>query len=151
MATNKSTAREAEPAATATAAATTTGIMPAKRPQSEASIVLHSSTLRRPQWTYFHLSAFSTANEPPSYDAISTRQNLSNAMKKFLGLTGSSIPIDILKIEGSEVWLRVPRDNSRAFHEGVSAWIGKDLMKYLIRDKDDWLSQMSAGNGQDLF
>jgi ribonuclease P/MRP protein subunit POP8 len=147
MVTNKSAAREAEPPATAT----TTATVPAKRPQSEASVVLHSSTLRRPQWTYFHLSAFSTANEPPSYDAISTRQNLGNAMKKFLGLTGSSIPIDILKVEGCEVWVRVPRDNSRAFHEGVSAWIGKDLMKYLIKDKHDWLSQMSAGNGQYLF
>jgi len=128
-----------------------TVVVPTKRQQSEPSVVLHSSTLRRPQWTYFHLAAFSTAAEEPPNDPITTRQNLSSALSKFLGLAGWSIPVDILKIQGTDIWVRVPRDNSRAFHEGVSAWVGQGQLKYIIKGKDDWLPKLSVGDGQDVF
>ena len=87
-------------------------------------------------------------------DAISARQNLNNALTRFLGLTGSSIPLDIMKLEGPELWVRVPRDSSRAFHEAISAWVGGGQggqARFVVKGKDDWLMKLVAGSGQQLF
>jgi ribonuclease P/MRP protein subunit POP8 len=122
-----------------------------KPSRPNASTTLHTNTLRQPPWTYFHLSLFTTAPGQPSLDAISARQNLNSAMTRFLGLTGSSIPLDILQLEGQELWVRVPRDNSRAFHEAVSAWIGGGQARFVVKGRDDWLMKLAAGSGCQLF
>jgi ribonuclease P/MRP protein subunit POP8 len=124
---------------------------PAKRSRPNASTTLHTNTLRQPQWTYFHLSLFTTNSEQPSMDAISARQNLNSALTRFLGLTGSSIPLDIIKLEGRELWVRVPRDDGKAFHEAISAWAGGGQAKFVVKGKDDWLVKLVAGSGAQLF
>jgi ribonuclease P/MRP protein subunit POP8 len=111
----------------------------------------HLNTLRRPQWTYFHLSALRMDGQPNELDIITVRQNLNTAMNRFLGLMGTSVPIVILKLETEEFWVRVPRDASNAFHEAVSSWTGNGQVKYLIKGKDDWLAKLAMGFGQDLF
>ncbi|KAF2672440.1 hypothetical protein BT63DRAFT_195859 [Microthyrium microscopicum] len=121
----------------------------AQRPQ--AASILHSSTLRLPQWTYFHLRLFTLSTESPAHDAVTARKNLNTAMMRYLGIIGSSISIDILKLDNLDLWVRVPRESGGAFHEAVSAWIGQGDMKYLVKAKDDWLVKLSDSNGQDMF
>jgi ribonuclease P/MRP protein subunit POP8 len=112
----------------------------------------HSNTLRRPQWTYFHLSALRMESNPAPLDIITVRQNLSSAMARFLGFMGTTIDMDILKCEGDEVWVRVPRGSSKAFHEAIVSWTSPgEQMKYIVKGRDDWLVRLAMGSGQDLF
>lgn len=122
-----------------------------KRSYPNKSAVLHQNTLRHPQWTYFHLSLFTTAAKSPEHDALTARQNLSSALSKMWGLTGWSMIIDILKLEGPELWVRIPRDNAKIFHEAVATWIGDGQMKYVVVGRDDWLVNLCGGDAQDLF
>ncbi|PYH65356.1 uncharacterized protein BO88DRAFT_490610 [Aspergillus vadensis CBS 113365] len=103
-------------------------------------------TSRTPTWTYLKLQLI---NNPPTTSSTSTpldpltaRTYLSAALSQFLGLTGTTIPIDILKISppssstgnktggggsgglGSTVWTRVPRDDAAAVVAALSSWIG---------------------------
>lgn len=75
-------------------------------------------------------------------DPLTARSYLTSALSQFLGLMGTSIGIDILKIEnppstsepkkkasrgGSDypnVWIRVPRDDGAAVLAALSSWVG---------------------------
>lgn len=79
-------------------------------------------------------------------DALTARTYLTAALSQFLGLMGTSISIDILKIENRsqehsqkkevsssyssshssspEVWIRVPRDDAAAVFTALSSWVG---------------------------
>ncbi|GLA15060.1 hypothetical protein AnigIFM62618_001546 [Aspergillus niger] len=100
-------------------------------------------TSRTPTWTYLKLQL---VTNPPStstspLDPLTARTYLSAALSQFLGLMGTTIPIDILKISppssssssteggitggsGSTVWTRVPRDDAAAVVAALSSWIG---------------------------
>lgn len=111
----------------------------------------HSNTLRKPQWTYFHLRLLQFGDEGADVDLITVRQSFNSALSRFMGFMGTTIEIDILKLQDKEVWVRVPRDSSKIFHEAVSGWTGNGKMKYLVKGKDDWLVKLAMGSGHDLF
>lgn len=112
-------------------------------------VVLQTTTHRRPQWTYFHLALFTIApGQAP--DIITVKQHLNSATTRFLGLLGSAIPVDILHQSGSDLWLRVPRDASVAFHEAVSGWSGSGA-RFVTRGKSDWLASLACGSSEELF
>lgn len=52
-------------------------------------------------------------------------QLLTQALASYLGLMGAAVPIDILKIEGREVWIRVDRQDARSVRAGLGSWAGK--------------------------
>ncbi|OJJ68674.1 hypothetical protein ASPBRDRAFT_133052 [Aspergillus brasiliensis CBS 101740] len=102
-------------------------------------------TSRTPTWTYLKLQLITnppTSTSSTPLDPLTARTYLSAALSQFLGLTGTSIPIDILKISpssstsqkgkstgglgssGSTVWTRVPRDDAAAVVAALSSWIG---------------------------
>jgi ribonuclease P/MRP protein subunit POP8 len=128
-------------------------------------------TSRNPQWTYFKLQLYSTpsllfsllkiisdiSRIPRSHhpiknfavDPLTARTYLTSALSQFLGLMGTSIGIDILKIENPSssssptqqqrnktqskgeqlsefpnVWIRVPRDDGAAVLAALSSWVG---------------------------
>ncbi|KAH3955873.1 hypothetical protein HBH70_014310 [Parastagonospora nodorum] len=96
--------------------------------------IIHTSTLRHPQYTYFHLtltpsssssSSSSTNNKSTTLDPLLISQLLTQALSSYLGLTGAAIPVDILKSEGREVWIRVPARDARGVRAGLSSWCGK--------------------------
>ncbi|RAH56824.1 hypothetical protein BO85DRAFT_42003 [Aspergillus piperis CBS 112811] len=129
----------------------TTTTTPSKRKSSTTTTSSSSTpktihfTSRTPTWTYLKLQLI---NNPPTtstpLDPLTARTYLSAALSQFLGLTGTSIPIDILKISpprpswassststggkgaglGSTVWTRVPRDDAAAVVAALSSWIG---------------------------
>ncbi|GKZ33647.1 hypothetical protein AbraIFM66950_003673 [Aspergillus brasiliensis] len=105
-------------------------------------------TSRTPTWTYLKLQLITnppTSTSSTPLDPLTARTYFSAALSQFLGLTGTSIPIDILKISsasssssssqggkttgglggsGSTVWTRVPRDDAAAVVAALSSWIG---------------------------
>lgn len=128
--------------------------MPRKRKQ-----LLHNSTPAQPArtitvrtlpFTYLHLSLVTTAQDSPPIDALTARTHLTSALQQFLGVTGIAIPIDILKVEGRDVWIRVPREDRRAVLEAVSGW-ANETVTWRVKGKSEWLSGLVAGNGSDLF
>ncbi|KXJ92872.1 hypothetical protein Micbo1qcDRAFT_160712, partial [Microdochium bolleyi] len=86
--------------------------------KSSKSLELATSTIRAPPHAYIHLQLLSSS--PPSgleeqIDALQVKSYCSAALKQFLGLHGTAISFDILKVEDSEGWIRVSRDDLAAF------------------------------------
>jgi len=121
-----------------------------KKQKNRPHHLLHQATLRKPSWTYFHLQLFSTRPTGP-LDIVSAKGYLSVAMQRFLGLHGLAIPVDILKLDGQEIWIRAPREDGSAVHEALSGWVGNEV-KWNVKGRDDWLVRLAAGDdGQNLF
>lgn len=108
-------------------------------------------------------------------DVLSARTYLSSALSQFLGLTGTAIPIDILKIDLASstsgqyaqpvlytearrydcVWVRVPREDGAAVVAALSSWIGGGgsgaNIAWRICAKGNYLGALVGGSGKDLF
>ncbi|KAJ5619039.1 hypothetical protein N7510_003023 [Penicillium lagena] len=152
-----------------------------KRKASDASKpkVTHF-TSRNPPWTYLKLRLIpQPGSSPQPLDALSARTYLSAALSQFLGLTGTAIPIDILKIENElldsnaqptstaqsknvkrcdTVWVRVPREDAAAVVAALSSWVGGSnggssavSVAWRICAKGNFLGALVAGSGRDLF
>jgi ribonuclease P/MRP protein subunit POP8 len=119
------------------------------------AVIHHTATLRKPQWTYFHLAALSFSSALPTLDILTFRQNLTSALTQFLGLTGAAIDVDILKFEGTEAWIRVHRDDATAVHEAISGWAGAKTIsgqyKWTVKGRDEWLTRLVNDDGMDLY
>lgn len=151
-------------------------------------------TLRNPQWAYLHLELYGTTpspypykinstNEkhrvtqptpsssttptpppPPALDHLTARSYLTSALSQFLGITGTSIPIDILKLDTDSktsntpsLWIRVPQGDLVAVTAALSSWIGggggagSDSVAFRVCARGSWLGALVGGNGEDLF
>lgn len=106
-----------------------------KRKEKETHI-LHQTTFRKPTWSYLHLALVTpgTASQPLSasaaelvsrdIDALTVSTLLLQPLTAYLGITGSAVPIDILHAQGRNAYIRIPRQDARAFRAGLSGWIG---------------------------
>lgn len=113
-------------------------------------------TIRNLPWTYLHLTLISSsdimsASTTPATDILTARAHLTSALQQFLGLAGTAISIDFLKVQDRDVWVRVPREDSTAFVGALSGWIGSDGVAWRIRGKSEWLGSLVAGDGRKLF
>ena len=116
------------------------------------SATLRRITIRDPPFTYLHLSLLTSSTSPPPLDILTARLHLNSAISQFLGITGSAIPIDFLKVEGRDVWVRVPREDAAAVVGALSRWIGRDGgFSWRVKRKGEWLGVVAAGDGQMLF
>ncbi|KAF7719587.1 Uncharacterized protein PECH_005488 [Penicillium ucsense] len=149
------------------APATDPGAPKRKAPEAKPNTIHFTS--RNPPWTYLKLQLIPQPDAPAlqPLDELSARTYLSSALSQFLGLTGTAIPIDILKVEnrdravsnGSDkydsVWIRVPRDDGAAVVAAISSWIGGSGSgsgaAWRILAKGNFLGALVAGSGQDLF
>lgn len=108
-----------------------------KRKRKEKAIhILHQTTFRKPTWAYFHLTLVTpgTASQTPlasavrsdsrDIDALTVSTLLTQPLTTYLGITGSAVPIDILHTQGRNAYVRIPRQDARAFRAGLSNWIG---------------------------
>lgn len=113
------------------------------------------TTIRHLPWTYFHLSLISPEITSQCTDAevdiLTARTYLTSALQQFLGITGTAIPVDFLKVEGRNIWIRVPRDDSAVIVSALSGWIGRESVAWRIKGKSEWLGSLVAGDGSDLF
>ncbi|CAK7208281.1 hypothetical protein SCUCBS95973_000049 [Sporothrix curviconia] len=91
---------------------------------------LYSSTIGRPPFAYarievVHSSAplgSRTGSDQEALDALQARSYCDAALKQFLGATGAAIPLDLLKLDGSEFWVRLPREDLGLFAAALAAW-----------------------------
>lgn len=109
-----------------------------------------SATLRHPPYTYIRLSlvALSSQSNPRQqtrkidFDEITARTFLNSALQAYLGLTGSAISLDILKLDGLEVWIRTPYEDGSAVIASVSQWQGSangTSVQLRVKGSGTWL------------
>ena len=126
-------------------------VQPASTPH-----IVFTTTIRSLPFTYLHLSLITpaTLTKPiarlPEVDILTVRTHLTSALSQFLGITGTAIPIDILKVESRDCWIRVPREDGQAVLQAVTAWTG-DGVAWRIMGSGGWLGAVVGGNGRELF
>ncbi|KAI9799714.1 MAG: hypothetical protein M1825_004449 [Sarcosagium campestre] len=115
---------------------------------------IHQTTIRNPPWSYLHLELISTAPSSPALDELTTRTNLTAALSQFLGLTGTAIPIDILKVEEQRCWVRVPTADLPAVVAAVGGWTGRAEgaaeVGWRVVDKGKWLGELLGARAEQL-
>lgn len=60
-----------------------------------------------------------------------------------------AIPIDILKIEGSECWIRVPREDAGMVVGALGG--GGGVGGWRVVGRGEWLGVVAGGGGEGLF
>ena len=111
---------------------------------------LHTTTIRSLPYSYLRLSLITISLRSDPLDAITARKYLTSALQQFLGVTGTAIPIDILKVEDRDVWIRVPREDGNVVTEAMSGW-SNEIISWRVIGKSEWLGGLVAGNGRALF
>jgi ribonuclease P/MRP protein subunit POP8 len=132
-----------------------------KRPSTKAhstgsSHEILTCTIKTPQFSYAHLELVtdsSAATGAVALDNLQVKAYCTAALRQFLGLMGAATPLDILKVEGVECWVRVPRGDLGNFAAAITAWKGttEDGVHCLLRIKQcsDWLGAMVGSDGQE--
>lgn len=110
----------------------------------------HEFTIKAPQFAYAHLELHTDGSRAVTLDELFVRSYCTAALRQYLGHTGAAIPLDILKVEGTHCWLRMPRDDVKPFAAALTASrgsVGDDDTPCLLRIKQcsDWLGSM-VGN-----
>ncbi|KAK1243567.1 hypothetical protein MKX08_001705 [Trichoderma sp. CBMAI-0020] len=102
-----------------------------KKPRLQKSHELLTCTIKSPSFSYIHLELLT---DPPDasveLDNLQVKSYCTAALTQFLGITGSAISLDILKIEESGCWIRVPRDDLGPFAAALTAWKVLRLARY---------------------
>jgi ribonuclease P/MRP protein subunit POP8 len=122
---------------------TATGVTKDKSRPAGKSHDIYTTTIRTPPYAYAHLELITTA-ATTALDDLQVRSYLTSALKRFLGVTGSGMPVDILKVDGRHCWVRVPRQDLGAFAAALAAWPGSGaaVTGFLIRAAGDWLGAL---------
>lgn len=112
-------------------------------------------TVRKPPFAYAQLELCTDTNDPKAIvlDDLQVKAYCTAALRQFLGVTGTAIPMDILKVTPSVAWLRVPREDLPSFAAALTAWKGmsENGTGYLLRLKQcsDWLGTMVGADGHE--
>lgn len=114
--------------------------------QQPSSYEIQSRTIRSPPFAYMRISLRSLSSSTSStvLDELTVRSHLTSALTQFLGLHGSAIAVDILKVEGAECWIRVPREDLSAVGAAVGGWVGEGV-GWRVEGKGNWLSSLVGG------
>jgi ribonuclease P/MRP protein subunit POP8 len=110
-----------------------------------------SRTIRTPHFSYAYLELISDPPAKISLDDLSIRSYLTAAFTQFLGLTGSAISVDILKVVERECWIRVSREDLSAVVAAVGGWVGSSegdrRVAWIVRGSGNWLGSIVRGRG----
>lgn len=113
-----------------------------------------ASTLRRPPNVYLELVVTSTPRQgfpqtEVDTDEITLLNYLNSALKQYLGLTGTAIPLDILKVEGSHAWARLPAEDESAVVAALSQWASARGVALRVQSRSSWLGAVSRKTDDD--
>ncbi|KAL7925280.1 hypothetical protein ACQKWADRAFT_217866 [Trichoderma austrokoningii] len=126
-----------------------------EKPRLQKTRELLTCTIKSPSFSYIHLELLTDTPDDADaeLDNLQVKSYCTAALTQFLGITGSAISLDILKVERSACWIRVPRDDLGPFAAALTAWKGTSDggVKRLLRIKQcsDWLGMMAGSDGQD--
>ena len=105
-----------------------------------------------------------TARAAPPLDALTARTHLTSALARFLGLAGTAIPVDLLRLDGREAWVRVPTADARAVVAAVGGWVGREggngeegndnddaaaQIGWRVRARSTWLRGLISATGEE--
>nr|POE93084.1 hypothetical protein CFP56_64191 [Quercus suber] len=147
-----------------------------KRKRASKPSVQTQFTIRHAPWTYIHLEHLTFSAQPfphkiilkepasgtdattaslnasPSLDAPTAHLHLQAALSRFLGLHGSAIAYDILRLADAQLWMRVPAEEASALLAAVGGWVGGAGERWVVRGWSSWDARgTSRYGGQDLF
>lgn len=110
-------------------------------------------TIRNPPHCYIHLRQISPApSKSVVLDDITAHLQLTAALTQFLGVHGSAIPIDVLKTEAADLWIRIPNEDKAAVIAAVGSWVGSKGEAWRVMGSSSWDARaMGQDGGQDLF
>ncbi|EWC45607.1 hypothetical protein DRE_05168 [Drechslerella stenobrocha 248] len=122
----------------------------------------HRFTLRGPEWHYLHLqmtfdpphpAAFTSPSYPP--DPLTWKTRLDAALSIFLGVSGTSIPTDLLDLSGDKLLLRIPREDAPRYMAAIGGWAdtveGRTVGFRILNNSDFLMSVVIAGDSASLF
>ncbi|PHH86505.1 hypothetical protein CDD83_10128 [Cordyceps sp. RAO-2017] len=118
----------------------------------ESSHDILTCSVKAPLFSYAQLELVSDG-PGVELDNLQVKSYCSAALRQFLGLTGMAISLDILKVDGVECWVRVPRPDLGSFAAAITAWRGTSdggthcLLR--LKQCSDWLGVMVGADGQD--
>ncbi len=86
-------------------------------------------------------------------DSLTVRSHIMSALTQFLGVTGSAISVDILKVEGTECWIRVPREDLSPILAALGGWVGgsetEGKVGWRTKGSGNWLSVLVGESGKE--
>ena len=119
-----------------------------QKPKYRDGYVINSKTIITPPFSFIYLELVSNSAAGAKLDELTVRTYITSALTQFLGLTGSSISVDILKVEGKECWIRVPREDLSPVVAAAGGWVGgneaEGMVGWKIKAKGNWLSVLVA-------
>jgi ribonuclease P/MRP protein subunit POP8 len=113
-----------------------------------------TKTIKRPPFSYVHLQLISDTDSVKDLDSLTVRSYITAALTQFLGVTGAAISVDILKVEGTECWIRVPREDLSPVVAAVGGWVGgpghetAGKVGWKVKGSGNWLSVLVGGRSQ---
>lgn len=120
----------------------------------EKSHDLLACTIKEPPFSYVHLQLVSlSGSSSVTLDNLSLKSYCTTALRRCLGMVGTAISMDILKIEADHAWVRIPRPDLGSFATAITAWQGTtddgEQVSLQLRQCSDWLGAMVGADGQD--
>jgi ribonuclease P/MRP protein subunit POP8 len=110
--------------------------------------VITSKTITTPPFSFICLELVTDSATGTKLDELTVRTYITSALTQFLGLTGSSISVDILKVQGNECWIRVPREDLSPVIAATGGWVGGNgdgsKVGWKVKAKGNWLSVLVA-------
>lgn len=123
-----------------------------KTAKESKSRELYSTTLSRPPFAYAQIEVVQSQSSPGALDAIQVRSYCDAALKQFLGATGAAMPLDLLKLDGSEFWVRLPREDMGLFAAALAAWSsvsrGGTATALRLKASGNWLGSLVGRSEQ---
>jgi ribonuclease P/MRP protein subunit POP8 len=122
-------------------------------PNVEMTDVDSHATLKRKRSEKSSSTVTQFTNSPNyQLDALTAHLHLRAALSQFLGLHGTAIPVDILKLHDNNVHIRVPREDASAVVIAVGGWVGKTGEGWRVKNSGSWGAGLhSSTAGSDLF
>lgn len=103
-------------------------------------------TFRHPPYAYIYLIAKSLSTTTQvDLDTVTAQVYLRSALSQFLGLTGTAIQLDLMKVQGREIWLRVARQDASSVIAAVSQWASTGQgVSLQVKARGTWLGAVMA-------
>lgn len=117
----------------------------------------HQFSLRSPPWCYIHMQHLSpsqptTIQRASPLDPLTAHIHLTSALSSFLGLHGSAIQFDILKLEGQKIWIRVASEDRAAVVAAAGGWMSGSGEGWRVVGWSYWnAGVVGARGGRELF
>jgi ribonuclease P/MRP protein subunit POP8 len=124
---------------------------PNTKPRSRKGHEISTCTIAAPPFSYACLELVPEGTADSSIDALTVRTYMTAALTQFLGLAGAAIAVDILKVEGRECWVRMPREDLSPFIAALGGWVGgsrtEGRMGWRVKASGNWLSVLVTERG----